>query len=87
MELFKKKETIIENVFTREVDGAKAWILSWNAYSAQYEGRPDLTDIKKAAKVFLSEKDAFDYKNMLIKASELLQCDNLAFNFEIEEQI
>jgi len=68
MDIFKKKEKVIESVNTKEVEAAQVWMVSWNARYGEYSH-----SIKRVAKAFLNEDDADMFIESLKKAATLLQ--------------
>ena len=74
----KKKETVITDYVTKEVEGAEIWMVSWDARFGEYR-----SDVKRTAKAFFSERDANDFKDSLYKAKALLQnTENLHITVE-----
>lgn len=81
MGLFTRKiEKIFEPKF-RNVEGAEAWIVSWDArYDHGYDYR------KRVAKVFLDEDNARQFKENLLEAARLLQYTE-DINIRVEKQV
>lgn len=76
----RKKEEVIKNYQTETVDGAKIWMVSWDARFGGYQ-----VDKKRVAKAFFNVKDAEAFKESLEMAQKLLQyTENI--NIKLEEQ-
>lgn len=76
----KKKENIITNVVTQEVEGAEVWVVTWQRRYDNYS-----TSIETAGKAFLSEQDAKTFADSLREAKKLLQ-DSDDIHITIEKQ-
>lgn len=68
----KKKEKIVTDYITEQVDGAEVFVVSWDAFERLY---PDLHIMHghRKAKAFLKEEDAETFKKSLYDSLMLLQ--------------
>lgn len=69
----RKKETLPVIEEKQEVEGAQAYIVSWNALSGKWEDQPHLVSAKRVAKAFINYDDAEYFIKALHEAMDLLQ--------------
>lgn len=68
MNIVKYVTSLFEVKETREVECAKAWMVSWDARYGSYSG-----DWKRVSKAFLNQDDAEAFAQSLKDAQKLLQ--------------
>lgn len=74
----KKKENIITDVNTQEVEGAEVWVVTWQRRWGDFS-----THVEMVAKAFLREQDAKTFADSLREAKKLLQdTDDIHINIE-----
>ena len=85
MSIFTKKINEIPVTENKEVDGAEVWMVSWN--SLRNRGFRDATLVNdvRVAKAFLKQEDAYEFKEALEKAMNLLQC-TFRIDIRVEKQ-
>lgn len=68
----RKKEKIVIDYITEQVDGAEVFVVSWDAFERLYSDT-DIMCIHRKAKAFLKEEDAETFKKSLYDSLILLQ--------------
>lgn len=68
----RKKEKIVTDYITEQVDGAEVFVVSWVAFERLYPDS-DLMRSHRKAKAFLKEEDAETFKKSLYDSLILLQ--------------
>lgn len=68
----RKKEEIIIDYVTEQVDGAELFVVSWDAFRRVYSDA-DIMRSSRKAKAFMCEKDAEAFKKSLYDSLILLQ--------------
>ena len=80
MKLFKKVENLVSKVVTEQVEGAKVWMVSWDARYGEYS-----SNFTRKAKAFFSSTDAEKFAESLRQAQKLL-CYTENIRIKVEEQ-
>ena len=68
----RKKEKIVTDYITEQVDGAEVFVVSWDAFERLYSDL-DIMRRHRKAKAFLKEEDAKSFKKSLYDSLILLQ--------------
>ena len=68
----RKKEKIVKDYITEQVDGADVFVVSWDSFERMYPDAPMMRYYRKA-KAFLNKEDAEVFKESLYNALILLQ--------------
>lgn len=68
----RKKEKIVTDYITEQVDGAEVFVVSWDAFKRLYSGS-DIMRCHRKSKAFLREEDAETFKKSLYDSLILLQ--------------
>ena len=68
----RKKEKIVKDYLTEQVDGAEVFVVSWDAFERKYSDS-DIMCCHRKAKAFLKEEDAETFKKSLYDSLILLQ--------------
>lgn len=68
----RKKEKIVTDYITEQVDGAEVFVVSWDAFKRLYSDT-DIMRLRRKAKAFLKEEDAETFKKSLYNSLILLQ--------------
>lgn len=68
----RKKEKIVTDYITEQVDGAEVFVVSWDAFERKYSDS-DIMLLRRKAKAFLKEEDAKIFKKSLYDSLILLQ--------------
>lgn len=80
MKIINKINGIFKLNKIKDAEGAKVWIVSWDARFGEYSGCK-----RRVAKAFLNYEDAISFSESLKEAKELLQYTE-AINIIIKEQ-
>lgn len=68
----RKKEKIVTDYITEDVDGAEVFVVSWDSFKRVYSDS-DIMRCHRKAKAFLKEEDAETFKKSLYDSLILLQ--------------
>lgn len=68
----RKKEKIVKDYLTEQVDGAEVFVVSWDTFKRLYSDT-DIMRRHRKAKAFLKEEDAETFKKSLYDSLILLQ--------------
>lgn len=77
---FLKKPEIVPVVLHENAEGAKVWMVSWDARYGEFH-----SDKKRVAKAFFSKEDADRFVDALHAAKKILQYDEI-LHIKVEEQ-
>ena len=68
----RKKEKIVTDYITEQVDGAEVFVVSWDTFKRLYSDS-DIMRRRRNAKAFLKEEDAETFKKSLYNSLILLE--------------